>query len=590
MSDQNRVATTSSSDGKAPRYGSDLIADALREQGFPYICLNPGASYRGLHDSLVNYLGNERPKIIVCMHEEHAIGIAQGYAKITDRALAVAVHSNVGLMHASMGIFNAWCDRMPMLVIGATGPVDAVKRRPSIDWIHTTIDQGGLVRGFTKWDDQPGSAEAAVESIRRGAILANARPGGPVYVCLDVALQEAEIDSLPKLDDVSFYQVPADPEPPTADLNRAVEILVKAKRPFVFCGRSSRSEQAWRDRVRLAELIGARTATHMKLPAAFPTSHPAFSGETGRLLKGPALDAVRSADAVLMLDWLDAGNAIRTAFPDGTRRPPVISVSNDFHVHTGWNMDYGALPALDVNIPTVPETATRKLVEALEKIKGPVASPSPRYPEIEAPGASGEIGLMDLARAFAIATKDEKICITGRPLGWPRNANVLEHPHDFLGHSGGGGLGAGPSIAVGAALALREIKSDRMAVAILGDGDYMMGLTAIWNAATLRLPMLFLIANNHSYFNDENHQAKIAEKRGRPVENAPIGQRMEDPVPDLAALARAQGLEGEGPITDLADLPAALNNALKRVHEGAAFVLDVKVRPEYVGASMIEIS
>ena len=169
-------------------YGSDVIADALREQGFPYICLNPGASYRGLHDSLVNYLGNTVPEIITCMHEEHAVGIAQGYAKVTDRALAVAVHSNVGLMHASMGIFNAWCDRTPMLIIGATGPVDAAQRRPWIEWIHTTLDQGGLVRDYTKWDDQPASPEAAVESVRRGVMLANTRPGGPVYINLDVSV------------------------------------------------------------------------------------------------------------------------------------------------------------------------------------------------------------------------------------------------------------------------------------------------------------------------------------------------------------------------------------------------------------------
>ena len=174
-------------------YGSDVIADALREQGFPYICLNPGASYRGLHDSLVNYLGNTVPEIITCMHEEHAVGIAQGYAKVTDRALAVAVHSNVGLMHASMGIFNAWCDRTPMLIMGATGPVDAAQRRPWIEWIHTTLDQGGLVRDYTKWDDQPASPEAAVESVRRGVMLANTRPGGPVYINLDVSVQEAEL-------------------------------------------------------------------------------------------------------------------------------------------------------------------------------------------------------------------------------------------------------------------------------------------------------------------------------------------------------------------------------------------------------------
>lgn len=573
-----------------PLYGSDLIAHALREQDFPYICLNPGASYRGLHDSLVNFLGNRTPKIIVCLHEEHAVGIAQGYAKVTDTPLAVAVHSNVGLMHASMGIFNAWCDRTPVVVFGATGPIDAAKRRPWIEWIHTAVDQGALVRGFTKWDDQPGSPLAAIESIRRAGQMAKARPNGPVYINLDAAIQEEPVAEWPTLDDVSLFAAPADAEPPVAELERAVELLTAAKAPFIFCGRALRSGEGWNDRVRLAELIGARVATHTKLPGSFPSSHPAFMGETGWRLKGAMLERIHASDVVLMLDWLDAGNAIRLAFPPGKKRPAIISVSNDHLIHRGWSMDYGGLPAIEVNIPTVPEVTVRRLVEALEAKGKDAPAADLAWPDVELPSGSGEIGLMDMARTFAAVTKGEKMCITGRSLGWPTNAIRIEHPLDFLGHTGGGGLGAGPSIAVGAALALRDMGSERMPVAIIGDGDYLMGATSLWNAANLRLPMLFLVANNRSYYNDENHQKQVANKRERPVENAPIGQRMEDPVPDLAMIARGQGLEGEGPITDLADLAPALERALKRVREGAAYVLDVHVRPEYVGGPMIDPS
>ena len=174
---QSKKTETPPNLSNAPIYGSDVIADALREQGFPYICLNPGASFRGLHDSIVNYLGNTKPEMIVCMHEEHAVGIAQGYAKVTDKALAVAVHSNVGLMHASMGIFNAWCDRTPMLLVGATGPVDAAQRRPWIEWIHTTIDQGGMVRGYTKWDDQPASPSEWSGLCKSGCVCSGRRTG-----------------------------------------------------------------------------------------------------------------------------------------------------------------------------------------------------------------------------------------------------------------------------------------------------------------------------------------------------------------------------------------------------------------------------
>ena len=568
-------------------YGSDLIAEALREQRFPYICLNPGASYRGLHDSLVNHLGNQTPEIITCMHEEHAVGIAQGYAKITDKALAVAVHSNVGLMHASMGVFNAWCDRVPMLILGATGPLDAAKRRPWIEWIHTTIDQGSMVRGFTKWDDQPASPEAAVESIRRGVILTNTAPSGPVYVNLDVSIQEQKIDVRPTFDDISHFPTPDNAEPPKAALAEALGILSRAKRPFIFCGRGGRSEAEWNNRIKLAERLNARTATHMKLPAGFPTTHPLFIGETGWRLKGAVLEAIQSADAILMLDWLDGGNALKLAFPAGVARPPVINVSNDFHMHRGWNMDYGGLPAVDVSIPTVTSTTVAALLDGLEKPVPAIPLQGWDLPKLE---GKGEIGLMDLALAFFHATKDREICITGRPLGWPLNANEITHPLGFLGHTGGGGLGAGTSIAVGAALGLREIGSKRRAVAILGDGDFTMGLTAIWNAATLKLPILFLIANNHSYYNDEDHQIKIARHRGRAEENASIGQRMQGPEPDLAGLARGMGLEAPDPIIDLADLQAALIYSLERVENGAAVVLDVRVRQEYVGDGMVELS
>ena len=155
-----QVEKPAQGDAITAQWGSDYLADVMRALGLEYVTLVPGASYRGLHDSLVNYLGNERPQLLLCLHEESAVAIAHGYAKVTGKAMAAAVHSNVGLMHATMAIFNAWCDRMPMVILGATGPVDAVKRRPWIDWIHTARDQGALVRGYTKWDDQPASPAA----------------------------------------------------------------------------------------------------------------------------------------------------------------------------------------------------------------------------------------------------------------------------------------------------------------------------------------------------------------------------------------------------------------------------------------------
>ena len=178
-------------------WGSDALAEILSRLDLRYLALVPGSSYRGLHDSLVNYNGNRDPRLLVCLHEEHAVAIAHGYAKVTGRPMAVAIHSNVGLMHATMAIYNAWCDRVPMLIIGATGPVDAARRRPWIDWIHTSADQGALIRAYSKWDDQPASVEAALDSLARAYSITRPAPSAPVYVCLDVSLQERRCRSRP---------------------------------------------------------------------------------------------------------------------------------------------------------------------------------------------------------------------------------------------------------------------------------------------------------------------------------------------------------------------------------------------------------
>src|SRR5215471_9337184 len=194
-------------------WGSGAIAACLRALDLPYLALNPGASYRGLHDSLVNYLGNARPQLLLTVHDEAAVAIAHGYAKASERMMGAVVHSNVGLMHATMAVFNAWCDRQPVLVLGATGPWDAAKRRPWIDWIHTASDQGALVRDYTKWDNQPASVPAAYEAILRAAQIANTAPRGPTYINLDAGLQESKVGPLPALPDAKRFR-PADPVQP----------------------------------------------------------------------------------------------------------------------------------------------------------------------------------------------------------------------------------------------------------------------------------------------------------------------------------------------------------------------------------------
>ena len=585
--DQKSPVSSRTTGTNEPIWGSDVIAAAVAELGIPYVSLNPGASYRGLHDSIVNYLGNQNPQMIVHLHEEHAVAMAQGWAKVTEKPLVAILHSNVGLMHGTMAIFNAWCDRQPMIVLGANGPVDSAKRRPHIDWIHTTQDMGAIVRDYTKWDDQPGSAEAAVDSIRRGAQIACTPPYGPVYICLDAAIQEGEIDAWPVLNDASRYAPPPAPDAPAELVAEAAKMLLAAKNPLILAGAVSRDQGDWDARVQLAEILGARVITGGGYSSAFPSAHPLHVGMTGFNVGGPVRDAHREADVVLSLDWRDLGGTQGSAWENGIVEPKNIHCSMDFHIHGGWSMDYERLPAVDLHIPTVADRFVAQLLPAIKKgKKRAVKKYTYKRRDKTELAKSGPIGVADLTFAYENAVHGKEVCLIGTTIGWPPDGIRVEGPMDYMGGSGGGGLGAGPGISVGAALALRDSDDDRLPISVCGDGDYLMGVQALWAAAHEKIPLLIIVGNNRSYFNDEMHQERVARQRGRPPERRWIGQKIDEPAPDCAAMARAQGLEGEGPITDMADLPAALDRAIERLEAGAAYVLDVVVTPEYVTSSV----
>lgn len=567
-------------------WGSDAIASVLRRLDIPYIALNPGASYRGLHDSIVNYLGNRRPEMLLCLHEESAVHIAQGWAKVTETPLAAALHSNVGLMHATMAIFNCWCDRTPVILFGATGPVDAAKRRPWIDWIHTARDQGALIRHYTKWDDQPASVTAAQEAILRAHLLARTAPCGPVYINLDSALQEEAIEAAPPAPDMTRYQPPRPADPAAAEVQRAAEILVRAKNIVVLAGRVSRDPGAWQQRIELVEALGAKVVTDGKIAAAFPTDHPLHAAGPGTHLPPAAAELIVAADAVLSLDWVDLAGALKIAFGSKPITAKIIKVSVDQHIHNGWSMDYQGLPPADVNLLAEPDVTVRHLLAALRALR-PDAPKLPAKGERSAPPPVAALDIATslnvplLATAVRAAAGSADVSLLHLPLSWAGHLWEFRHPLDYIGSEGGGGIGAGPGIAVGAALALRDSGSDRLPIAILGDGDFLMGVTALWTAAHYGIPLLVVVANNRSFFNDELHQERVAKERGRPVANRWIGQQIRGPDIDLAAMARAQGCVGLGPVEDPKTLIAVLREGIAAVRAGKPCVVDVRVEPGY---------
>jgi thiamine pyrophosphate-dependent acetolactate synthase large subunit-like protein len=573
---------------------SDVAAEMLRRLGIKYVALNPGASYRGFHDSIVNYLGNQDPQMLLCLHEDHAVSIAHGYSKVTDEPMACVLHSNVGLMHGLMNLFNAWCDRRPMLVMGATGPVDSELRRPWIDWIHTAKDQGALLRNFTKWDDEPRSAAALMESMLRAVMTTKTAPQGPVYICLDAGLQETELAEPLRIPDVSRFKAPEDPRAADTDVEQAAELLINAKNPVIMMGRTSRKMEDWENRIKLAEMIGGVVFTSMKDPAAFPTDHGLHPHPPAGQRSQELCDALKTADVVLALDWVDLGGTFRLAGPKDFIKAKVINVTLDSYLHNGWSMDYFALAPADLRILATPDAFTAQLLPAIEKRLGGGRrkwdGKSKRGARPAAPDKKDgdKIGPRDIGIALGKAKGNREICLAHVTIGWDPASYDFRHPLDYLGHDGGGGLGHSPGGAIGTALALQG--TGRIPVSVMGDGDFLQGGTALWTAAHYKIPMLIMISNNRSNFNDEIHQETMAKQRRRPVENRWIGQRIDDPAVDLAGFAKSQGIAGIGPVKTIGELAQAIEKGLKMVEAGEPCLIDVHVEPGYSQSLMTRAS
>jgi acetolactate synthase I/II/III large subunit len=568
---------------QTPEWGSDVIAETLRALGMRYIALNPGASYRGIHDSLVNFT-NDDPEILLCIHEEAAVAIAHGWAKITGRAMAVALHSNVGLMHGSMGIFNAFCDRVPMMVIGATGPLDAAKRRPWIEWIHTAQDQGALVRDFIKWDDQPGSVAAAREALLQGTAIAETAPRGPVYVNVDAALQEEKVVTALAPIDVRRRGAPVSTDPAAELVASAVTMLGDAKNIVMLMGRMSRDVDDWTRRIALAEHLGARVITDFKTGSTFPTAHPATVGKAGYFPDADAKAAIAAADLIINLDWLDFGGTVRSVFTDGVVPAKIISASLDSYAHRGWSKDGGAPFPADIAFMNEPD----RVIAALAATLGLAEATSPGLPAQPELPTGDILTPQDIAALLRSKLDAHSPCLIRGPLSWTGADWPVDHPLGALGYDGGGGIGSGCGMAVGAALALRDTESGRLPLAVLGDGDFLMNASALWTGINKNVPLLVIVLNNRSFYNDEVHQETVAKHRSRPPENKHVGIVMNDPDIDISAIARGFGAFSPGLVRGADALLRTLDDALAVVADGGTAVVEIDTAkgyaPSMVGA------
>ena len=570
--------------------GSDFMADVLKKIGLQYIAINPAAGFRSLQESIINYLGNKNPEILTCLHEETATAMAHGYAKASGKPMGVMVHGTVGLQHASMALYNAWCDRVPMLMFGANG-IDAATRRPGVEWIHSAQDPAALVREFVKWDDQPASLQHFAESTVRAHQFTMTAPMAPAFIALDMDLQEEEVEHAEKLKIPKISRL-IQPQGDSKALREAAKMLVAAQKPLILADRAVRTQQGVNMLVELAESLGA-PVVDLGSRMNFPSTHDLDCTYLKQSL-------VRDADVILMLEVGDPwGNLNSFSDPYKEYRPihkpdvKLITISMLDVARKSNYQDIQRFMPADLAIGGDAEATLPDLIDAVKRAAPNAATVAQRRAtykkmhddmrrrdrELAAVGFDAvPISTARLTAEMWNVIKNEKwsLVVSDR-MPWARRLWPVTEQYQMLGGNGGYGLGGYAPIAVGAALANKE--KGIISVTFQPDGDMMYAPGVLWTAAHHKIPLLMLMHNNRCYHQEIMHVQRMAAIHNRPQATARIGTEITNPDIDFAKVAQGMGVWAEGPITDPSKLGAALRRALDVVKKGQPALLDVICQP-----------
>ena len=578
------VLTTDSS-------GSDFMVDVIKSLGFDYICANPGSSFRGLHESVINYGGNQRPELLTCCHEESAVAMGHGYFKAEGKPMAVMAHGTVGLQHASMAIYNAWCDRVPVYIILGNHSDAAIRR--GAEWYHGVQDAAAMVRDYTKWDDAPWSLTHFAESAVRAYKVAMTPPMAPVVLVVDGHLQEEGLDHHGKLS-VPKLTVPVPPQGDSGAVAELARLLVGAENPVLVADRLARTPAGMPLLVELAETLQAAVIDKGGR-MNFPSRHPLNQSERAGAV-------VADADLIVGLEVIDFWgtiNALRDQLHRSTRRLAktgaklVTITTGDLYIRANYQ-DFRRMAEVDLAIAADGEATLPALIEAVKRL---ITADRARAFEVRrAKLAEAHRAAFERARLAAAYAWDASPVSTARLCaelwgqikqedwslvssyysdggGWPRRLWDFNKPYRWLGDAGGGGIGYGAPASVGAALANR--RHGRLSVAIQTDGDLMYAPGVLWTAAHHRIPLLSIMNNNRSYHMEIMHVQRMCNRRNRGIDRGHLGSMLTEPNIDYAKLGQALGVHAEGPITQPKDLGPAIARALAVVKRGEPALVDV---------------
>jgi acetolactate synthase-1/2/3 large subunit len=578
------------------RSGSDFMVDVIKSLGIEYVASNPGSSFRGLHESVINYGGNENPEFITCCHEESAVAMAHGYSKIEGKPMAVFLHSDVGLQHGSMAIYNAFCDRVPIYLI-AGNALDINSRRPGVEWDHSVQDAAAIVRDCLKWDDVPISLDHFAESAVRAYKIAMTPPMAPVLLVADGELQEGAIP-----DDAKFH-IPKltramPPQGDAGSVAEAARMLVAAENPVILLERTARTADGLKYTIELAETLQA-PVVDLAARMNFPSQHPLNQTERTRGVIG-------NADVILGLEALNFWGTInsyrdqlhRTSAPITKKDAKLISISaSDLYMKSNYQ-DFQRYTEVDLAMAADAEATLPSLIEAVKRLltddrkrtlvdrgKKLAAQHDEALRRSRDEAAYGwdaspiTTGRLCAEIWGAIKNEDWSLVCEVSPWvnRWPLRLWNFDKFHQYIGASGGFGVGYGAPAALGAALANK--KHGRLTVTIQNDGDLMYAPGVLWTSAHHRIPLLSVMHNNRAYHQEVMHVQRMADRHSRGIDRASIGTTITDPNINFAMVAKGMGVYSEGPITDPKDLGPAILRAKEVVKRGEPALVEAVTQP-----------